>query len=62
MCAFHPIMIYFVLLVPDPPVMKLCAHELTGAIYCIVWSFFSLQQAKTCNSQKYSVTEQTVCA
>ena len=35
--------------------------ELTSAIYCIVWTFFSLQQAKTCNPQKYRLTEWAVC-
>ena len=49
------------LLVPDSPVMKTCAHKLTSAIYCIAWSFFLLQRAKTCNSPKYRVTEQAVC-
>ena len=43
------------------PVMKICAHELTSAIYCIAWSFFSLQQAKSYNFQKYRVTKWTVC-
>ena len=38
-----------------------CVYELTSAIYCIAWSFFSLQQAKTYNSQKYQVTEWKVC-
>jgi len=41
------------LLIPDSSVTKICAHELTSAIYCIAWTFFSLQQAKTCNSHKY---------
>ena len=41
--------------------MKICAHKLISAIYCIAWSFFSLRQAKTCNFQKYRVTEGAVC-
>ena len=49
------------LLVPDSLVTKICAPELTSAIYCIVWTFFSLQQAKTCNPQKYRLTEWAVC-
>jgi len=48
-------------LVPDSPLTKTCACELINAIYCIVWSFFSVQQAKTCNFQKDRVTEQAVC-
>ena len=38
--------------------MKICPHELMSAIYCIAWSYLSLQQAKTCNSHKYRVNEQ----
>ena len=49
------------LLIPDSPVTKICAPKLTSAIYCLAWTFFPLQQAKTCNSQKYRVTEQAVC-
>jgi len=33
----------------------------TSAIYCIAWAFLSFQQAKTSNSDKYRVTEQSVC-
>ena len=42
------------LLVPDSPVTKFCPSKLMSAIYCIAWSFFLLQQTKTCNSQKYN--------
>jgi len=49
------------LLVSDSPVTKICPHELASTIHCIVWSFFSLQQAKTSNSQIHRVTERTVC-
>ena len=51
------------LLVPDSPVTLICSCELMmSAIYCIAWSFFSFQLAKTCNSQKYcmSVTSQLI--
>ena len=39
------------LLHPDCLGTRICSCELMGIIYCIAWSFFSLQQAKTCNSQ-----------
>ena len=50
------------MLVPDSLVTNICAHKLMSAIYYIAWSFFSLQLAKTCNSQKYRLTEKAVCA
>ena len=52
------------LIIPDYPVMKICPHKLMSTIYCacIAWSFFLLQQAKTCNSQKYRVTELLLCS
>ena len=43
------------LLVPDSLVMKICACGLKSAIYCIAWTFFLLQQGKTCNSQSNSM-------
>jgi len=42
------------LLILDSLVTKICPCELMSAVYCIAWSFFSLQQAKTCKSRKYS--------
>jgi len=38
------------LLVPDCLGTRICSGELMGIVYCIAWSFFLLQQAKTCNS------------
>ena len=49
------------ILAPDSPLMKTCARELINAIYCIARSSLSVQQAQTCNFQKYRVTEQAVC-
>ena len=46
----------------DYLVMKICPHKLMSTIYCIAWSFFLLQQAKTCNSQEYRVTELLLCS
>ena len=40
---------------------KICPRELMSIIYCIAWSSFSLQRAKTSNSQTHRVTERTVC-
>ena len=40
---------------------KICPRELASAIYCIAPSCFSLQRAKTSNSQIHRVTEWTVC-
>jgi len=40
---------------------KICPCELASVIYCIAWSSFSFQQAKTSNSQIHRVTEWTVC-
>ena len=42
-------------------VTKICLLELASIIYCIAWSSFSLQRAKTSNSQINRVTERTVC-
>ena len=49
------------LLIPDSLVTKICAHGLTSVISWIAWPFFSIQQAKTGNYQKYGVTEWAVC-
>ena len=40
---------------------KFVPRKLSIAIYCIAWSFFSLQRAKTSNSQIHRVTEWMVC-
>jgi len=48
-------------LVSDSPVTKICPRELASVIYCIAWSSFSLQRAKTSNSQIHRVTQWTVC-
>jgi len=40
---------------------KNCPRKLASAIYCIAWYFFSLQRAKTSNSQIHRVTERMVC-
>ena len=49
------------LLISESPVTKIRPRKLSSIIYCIVWSSFSLQRAKTSNSQIHRVTEWTVC-
>ena len=40
---------------------KIRPRKLASIIYCIAWSSFSLQRAKTSNSQVHRLTERTVC-
>jgi len=46
--------------VSDSLVTKICPRELASVIYCIAWSSFSLQRAKTSNFQIHRITERMV--